>query len=191
MDEKLLQELLDREAIRDNLMRYSRAVDRHDAAAMEAVYWPDAYDYHLLFEGAPAKIVEASMSFTRGMPTQHFLGQMLVETTGPGRAFSETYYQAYHNMPGASEADDRRDLTLLGRYLDTHEKREGEWRIVRRIIAVDAYHDQPGSQDWAAGIVAGIRPRGGHKPHDPLYAEHPLIVYGAVGATSRKTGEAI
>lgn len=174
MDEAVLTRLLDREAIRDNLMRYSRAVDRHDAAAMEAVYWPDAYDYHLLFEGSPAAVVAASMDFTTGMPTQHFLGQMLVELTGSGTAFSESYYQAYHNMPD-SEGGPRRDLTLLGRYLDHHEKRGGEWRIARRVIAVDAYHDQPGTQDWAAGVLAGISTRGAHKPDDVLYREHPVL----------------
>lgn len=186
MDDAALQALLDREAIRDNLMRYSRAVDRHDAAGMEAVYWPDAFDYHLLYEGTPAEIVQESMNFTVGMPTQHFLGQMLVELTGAGSAFSETYYQAYHNMPGETEQGPRRDLTLLGRYLDTHEKREGEWRIVRRIVAVDAYHDQPGTQDWAAGILAGVRSKGGHKPHDPLYEEHPLL--SGAGGEASSTG---
>lgn len=174
MDEDALQRLLDKDAIRDTLMRYSRAVDRHDAVGMEAVYWPDGYDYHLLFEGPPAAVVQASMDFTIGMPTQHFLGQMLVELTGPAKAFSETYYQAYHDMP-ATSGGARRDLTLLGRYLDVHEKRDGEWRILRRVIAVDAYHDQPGTQDWAAGILAGISTRGGHKPDDVLYREHPLL----------------
>jgi len=170
-----LNDLLDREAIRDNLMRYSRAVDRHDPVAMESVYWPDAYDYHLLFEGTPAKVVEESMAFTLGMPTQHFLGQMLVELTGERHAFSETYYQAYHNMPGVDEDGARHDLTLLGRYLDQHEKRNGQWKIARRTITVDAYHDHPGTQDWAAGVLAGIRTRGGHRPEDPLYQEHPLL----------------
>lgn len=175
MDAKTLEDLLDREAIRDNLMRYSRAVDRHDAAAMADVYWPDAYDYHLLFEGGPAEVVKASMDFTVDMPTQHFLGQMLVELASADRAFSETYYQAYHNMPGPDGGSDRRDLTLLGRYLDSHEKRGGHWRIIRRVIAVDAYHDHPGSQDWVAGILAGIATRGGHKPDDALYREHPAL----------------
>ena len=167
-----LHGLLAREAIRDMLMRYSRAVDRHDEAAMRAVYWAGAYDYHLLFEGTAEEIVERSMAFTIGMPTQHFLGQMLVELTGDATAFSETYYQAYHSMPvDGSEA--RRDLTLLGRYLDHHEQRNGEWRIARRIVTVEAYHDRPGTQDWTGGLLAGITTRGGHKPHDPLYHEHP------------------
>lgn len=177
-EERLLHDLLDREAIRANLMRYSRAVDRHDPAAMEDVYWPDAYDYHVLFEGTPAKVVEDSMAFTLGMPTQHFLGQMLIEPTGDGKAFSETYYQAYHNMPGADGSAARRDLTLLGRYLDHHEKRDGQWKIARRVIAVDAYHDQPGTQDWVAGVLSGITTRGGHKPDDALYREHPFLVGG-------------
>jgi hypothetical protein len=39
-----LQTLLDRQAIHDVLMRYSRGLDRHDRKVLESVYWPDAVD---------------------------------------------------------------------------------------------------------------------------------------------------
>lgn len=41
-----LDELLDREAIRDCLARYCRGVDRLDRALLLSTYWPGAEDDH-------------------------------------------------------------------------------------------------------------------------------------------------
>lgn len=46
MNPDLLQQMLDREAIRDLVWRYCRAVDRRDFAALSALYHPDAIDEH-------------------------------------------------------------------------------------------------------------------------------------------------
>jgi hypothetical protein len=67
----------------------------------------------------------------------------------------------------------RRDLTLRGRYLDDFEKRGNEWRLKRRIIALDAWTDAPATSNWEAGAFAQIKTRGRPKPDDPLYALHP------------------
>ena len=42
----LLQELQSKEAIRDLVFRYCRAIDRKDYAALAALYHPDARDDH-------------------------------------------------------------------------------------------------------------------------------------------------
>lgn len=47
IDATVVQELLDREAIRDCLTRYAHAVDRGDEAMLRAVYWPGATDDQL------------------------------------------------------------------------------------------------------------------------------------------------
>jgi hypothetical protein len=48
-----LQTLLDRQAIHDVLMRYSRGLDRHDRKVLESVYWPDAVDDHIRYPDDP------------------------------------------------------------------------------------------------------------------------------------------
>lgn len=172
IDAQALQGLLDKQAIEEVLMRYSRAIDRNDADLLRAVYWPEAYDDHLLYEGDIEGLVKYCMEFTAEMPTHHFLGNRIIELLGPDKAFTETYYQAYHNMP-VPDSDTRQDLTLLGRYLDDFEKRDGVWRIIRRVVVVDAYTQTAATSDWVAGILAGVKMRGAKKPNDPLQALHP------------------
>ena len=46
MSEQAILELLDREAIRDCLHRYSRGIDRRDFDLLKTVFWQDAIDEH-------------------------------------------------------------------------------------------------------------------------------------------------
>ena len=46
-----VQQLLDREQLRDVAMRYCRGVDRLDADCMKSAYWPEAIDEHGSFIG--------------------------------------------------------------------------------------------------------------------------------------------
>lgn len=153
-------------------MRYSRAIDRNNADLLRSVYWADAYDYHLLYEGDLEGLVEYCMEATNAMATHHFLGNRLIELSGPDKAFVETYYQAYHNLP-LPEGGGRQDLTLLGRYLDDFERRDGEWRIRQRICTVDGYSEAPATSDWVNGLLANVKTRGAKKPDDPLHKYHP------------------
>ncbi|CAN5392161.1 hypothetical protein BH10PSE12_BH10PSE12_13270 [soil metagenome] len=166
IDTASIQGLLDKQAIEEILMRYSRAIDRNDPDLLRLVYWPDAYDDHLLYEGDVDGLVSFCMEFTALMPTHHFLGNRLIELLDDAAAFSETYYQAYHNMPAEGG---RQDVTLLGRYLDDFVKRDGEWRIQRRIVVVDGYTQVAATSDWDNGLLAGVRMRGRGRPEDPLY----------------------
>ena len=45
------QQLADREAIRECVLRYSRGVDRLDVEQMKSAYWPEATDDHGRFVG--------------------------------------------------------------------------------------------------------------------------------------------
>lgn len=49
--ERKLEELSDREAIRNIIHRYCRAADRCDLEAFKACYWPDGHDDHGFFGG--------------------------------------------------------------------------------------------------------------------------------------------
>ena len=172
IDPRALAELLDRQAITEVLMRYARSIDRKDPELLASLYWPEATDDHLLYEGDIPGLVKFCMEFTVDMPTQHFLGNILIEFADGANAYTETYYQAYHNMP--LENGGREDLTLLGRYLDHFQKRDGQWKMLRRTVVADAYTRVPATSEWQTGIFAGIHARGGAKPQDPLYRLNPL-----------------
>lgn len=162
-----VQALLDREAIRDCLARYARAIDRRDFALMRNAYWQDAMDEH----GAVSRPVDAYIEWVSKLTeswvrTMHVLGQTLIQIEG-AKAVSETYFSAFHLRP--NEKGKLHEEFIAGRYLDVLEKREDEWRIYRRTVAYEffktseePFHPEPGP--------AGRRRMGAHKPDDPIYA---------------------
>jgi len=161
-----LQTLLDRQAIHDVLMRYSRGLDRHDRKVLESVYWPDAVDDHITYRGDPKGFIEYSWEFTKDMRTSHMLLNNLIEFESALRARSETYYIGYHDMPGPLG---REDFFMGGRYLDLMEKRSEQWRIKKRVLTCDWYSRSPSSAAWGTGILAALKTRGERYPDDPLY----------------------
>jgi hypothetical protein len=178
IDPNEIRALLDKQAITEVLSYYSRGIDRKDPQLLvDKVYWPDATDDHILYKGDIPGLLEFNAKFTVGMPTMHFLGNVLIDLLSATCAFSETYYIAFHDMPSDKPGGKvRMDLTLGGRYLDRLEKRGKDWRIIERTVAVDWYTQQPGTADWDTGLLANLRTRGRAKPHDPLYRLHPAGV---------------
>ncbi|MFA5630206.1 MAG: nuclear transport factor 2 family protein [Porticoccaceae bacterium] len=174
IDTKAMQALLDKQAITEVLMRYSRSIDRKDPQLLSSLYWPEATDDHLIYDGDIPGLVDFCMEFTVGMATHHFLGNVLIEVADDSNAYSETYYQAYHNMD--AEGGGKEDFTLLGRYLDHFQKRNGEWKMLQRTVAVDAYTKVPATSHWESGILAEVKTRGAPRPQDPLYRLNPLAL---------------
>lgn len=68
MDHEEIAELLDREAIRDCLYRYCRAVDRADEAALRSSYWPDAHDSHGVYSGSAEGFIELALGVFKTKP---------------------------------------------------------------------------------------------------------------------------
>ena len=101
---KIMEELADREAIRECLYRYSRGVDRLDADMLRSAYWPDAVDNHLSFTGnadsskrkwgdkdKPAdKIIPASSG--QFSAARNSDGTLKAYRRRPEKWFSKTYY---------------------------------------------------------------------------------------------------
>ena len=172
IDERI-QSLLDKQTITETLMVYSRAIDRKDSELLRSIYWPDAYDDHLLYQGDVEGLVEYCFSFAdENVATQHLIGNVLVEIENAENAHSEAYYQAFHDLPTAD--GQRENLILGGRYLDHFQKRNEQWKILRRTLTVDWYQQIPSSADWANGLLANIKTRGASKPNDPLYDLNPM-----------------
>jgi hypothetical protein len=163
---KVLAEIADREAIRDCLLRYSRAVDRRDEKLLHTVYWPGAIDDHLIFKGTAAEFIPWAMELLSGMDqTMHALTNILIDIELPF-ARVETYWVAYHKR---DDVDGRSmDNTMGGRYLDRMEKRNDEWRISDRVIVIDWMTEYPESGDWATRLP-GVKFRTNIRPEDPSY----------------------
>jgi hypothetical protein len=163
-----LSELADREAIRDCLHRYCRGVDRCDEEALRSAYWEDALDDHSLFAGQREALIAWILPLLRARETtQHKVTNALIRLHGP-RADVETYFEGYHVLRNG----DALTANLQGgRYLDTFERRGGEWRILRRKVVVDWFREFADAGDWTRGPQqqAQIRP-GGRWPDDDSYA---------------------
>lgn len=161
-----LEELLDRESIRDCLMRYCRGIDRMDRELLESVYWPDALDDHGNFKGTAADFLDLALDKVAKMDaTAFFIGNILIELQG-AVAHVETYFNVYHRQ--VREDGSRYDLNTSGRYIDRFEKRGGEWRVADRLVKHDWFREYEDSGDWDAG-VHGIKYGISRKPNDPVY----------------------
>lgn len=146
---EIKDELADREAIRDTLMRYCRASDRVDEDMLRSVYWPDAHDDHMEFSGNTGEFVAYCVPILTAMRfNMHKLGNVLIVIDG-NRAEVESYFQGYHSVPDESGA--RRDVFAGGRYLDLFEKRDDEWRILKRFVTVEWFRECSDTGDWEAG----------------------------------------
>ena len=145
-----VEELVDREKIRDCLARLSRGEDRRDAALIKGCYWPGALDDHGVFVGTAEEFLAWVVPGMSAVPvTLHTLGQSLIQLHGE-RAAVETHVTAYHriNMNGPE-----RDIVIGGRYLDRMEKRNREWRIAHRTMLYDWLSDFGESAEWSKGLL--------------------------------------
>lgn len=153
----LLQELLDREQIRDLLARYPMAYDDHDWAAWEEL-WTD--DLVWLVEGQPIEGLDAVREFMQGCQppdyrAKHLCGAPVIEIAEDGanaRARTDVVWIAanYEN-------------TIVARYVDTLVKRDGRWRISRREEVVVPF--RPGSPPMSDAALALSGPT--MRPPDP------------------------
>ena len=128
-----LQELMDREAIRDCVLRYARGLDRHDLEIYESAYHPDAIDHHGPFLGRRDEFCRWGLDLLASEwdAHSHFNTNVRIEIDGDV-AHSETYC------------------------LFCQRRRDGEWRIAARKELVDwtAYaqtEDFGGTEDYPKG----------------------------------------
>lgn len=136
-----LQELLDRKACEDVLLRYGRTLDWLDEAGQAKCFWPDAQIDYGFYAGDAKGWLPVVMEAEASSATRwHVCSGILVEVTG-SRAKSECYGLTM----AAAEGEQKKKVATLfgGRYLDEFEKREGEWRISRRRYIADWAHQFP------------------------------------------------
>ena len=163
-----LQDLLDREAIRDCLHRYCRGIDRRDESCLRSVYWPDGTDRHGPYQGSASGFVEWALDKLQGAPRGvHMLSNILIDLRGDV-AGVESYFHAL--QADKDEQGQPRESMLVGRYVDRFEKRRGEWRIAQRTVVYDWIRQQPMSGESDAQRFGVRQPNGAQQPQDPLYA---------------------
>ncbi|MEE4193512.1 MAG: nuclear transport factor 2 family protein [Halieaceae bacterium] len=165
-----LEELLDKQAIEEVAMRYSRTLDWLDAEGQGSCYWPDAEINYGFYEGDGAGWVPVVMEVELGTQRRwHLCGGLLIAVDGP-RASSECY--GFTVSCSENEAGEKVDSLFGGRYMDEWEKRDGEWRILKRQYILDFAYQLPNGLDELArsGLNLPILQiqQAGHPAYRPL-----------------------
>ena len=166
----MVQELYDREQIRQLMYRYARGVDRGDFELLKSAFLPEGTDKHGHFDGPAADFARGVVD--RGDAAQlvgnHHITNMIIEIDGD-RAFVETYFLALH--PHLDNPGEVQMGVLSGRYIDLLERRDGSWGILRRQVISDFTRADVFGPPWLrttpeyGGFLKGLRGQG-----DPSYA---------------------
>jgi hypothetical protein len=164
-----LQSLLDREAIREALMRYCRGIDRADEECLRSAYWPDASDCHGAYQGKVQGFIDQALPrLRRGGLRSHVIGNILIELHGPQAAVESSFIALQAPMTSSGV---HTETFLCGRYADRFEQRSGEWRIAERTVIYDWIEERSRPELNDAGTLFGPRqPVGTTMPKDAIYS---------------------
>lgn len=141
-----IQELLDKQAIQELVARYSRTLDWLDDAGQASCYWPDAHIDYGFFKGSAAEFVPVVMQVERSTGRRwHMLSSLAIKLTSATTAEGECYGIAVGLRREGEEP--YKGNMYGGRYLDSYEKRDGEWRISSRRYVMDWTLPMPDQPD--------------------------------------------
>ena len=143
--------IADRMAIQDAMYRWCRAIDRLDFDGIRDAFHPDGTDNHGIFSGGVDGLVEWIRERHKNIPfSMHSVSNILIEFAGPDLALVETYIRTVQRYPADATASLSQlsggqlgktefgvDLMTCSRYIDRFERRNGEWRILRRTLVQD------------------------------------------------------
>ena len=134
-----IQELIDREAIRDLVLCYSRAIDRKDIELLRDLYTEDATDSHGDSFDGPAdeycKFIAGSLPYMR-YSGHHACNHMISIEGDAGNG--EVYALCYHYLPDSANPGQWLEDFMCVRYIDNYRRcGDGKWRFSRRVVTYD------------------------------------------------------
>jgi len=155
-DTETAARLADRAAIIEVLARYCHAVDHLDWDELASVYHPDATDRHGAYQGSVAGFLEwVKPQFTgRFVATMHSIGNVLVTLDGE-RALSQCQVRADHLIKPELGGG---VFQFWGSYVDVFERRDGQWKILHRVVVRRFVNVLPGLADNGGGFTLAAGP---------------------------------
>lgn len=173
ISEAQLQEIIDKEAIRELSYLYSRGVDRKDAALLRDLYTEDATDTHGdSYDGSAegfVHFVEGSFDYMRY--SGHHMCNHLISVNGD-EGCGEVYGIAYHYLPDSNRPGEWVEDVMTVRYIDNYRRcADGKWRFSKRVVTYDMLMQRPFS--GRGGLLGSLVP-------DPSYelCREPLFQRG-------------
>lgn len=187
--EARLRLALDRQDIEHVLKLYCRAIDRCDIDLLKSIYHPDGTDDHGSFSGNAMDFADFIIPALREgiVDGVHTVTHCTIEVEGDF-ATSESYYWAYQRAHGGEAAvtaffgpdytarckadgsiDQYHDYYCGGRYIDLFERRDGQWKVLRRKITNEWNDIRPSTRITDQGSVALFNLPGARDRSDPVY----------------------
>lgn len=156
MTDVALQRLIAKEEIRERMLIYARAVDRRDWALMRQTFHPDADIRHAEYVGDVDGLVRLITARQANVTiTLHLFTNCLVEFAGPDdampdRALAETYLLAHQWLDqagararGVAMEQSGLEIESWGRYVDVFSRRDGAWRVQKRVTVFESQSLRP------------------------------------------------
>jgi hypothetical protein len=159
IDEAQIQALIDKDAIRDVINGYARGIDRGDLDLRRKAYHPDATQDFGKNTGSGS--IEDHLAAGSTMHeyvgiSHHHIANILIELDGDFATAESYVIDTLTQKMDASRLAEGQQVVhqLFARYLDRLEKRNGEWRIIRRVVVKDL-RDVRTSVDFNDGYRPG------------------------------------
>ncbi len=162
-----LQQLLDKEAIRELVYQYAEGIDRRDGDLLATLFTPDCMLHYAADYDEPASTLIDNWRPDKPSPflvTHHHVGNIRVTFPGNGEARSITYLHAVHKAKRDGQIVDE---MIRSRYLDRLVKFQGRWRFAERWIVYDWSRVAPSDQTNWWDQPGGAALEGGHGNADP------------------------
>lgn len=142
---KSLQQLIDREAIRDLVLCYSRAIDRKDVELLKDLYTEDATDTHGdSFDGSAedyCRFIAGSLPYMTY--SGHHVCNHMISVDGD-TGCGEVYALAFHVIPAQDGSGGQEEDFMAVRYIDNYRRcADGQWRFAKRVVTYDMQTRRP------------------------------------------------
>ncbi|HEX7751495.1 MAG TPA: nuclear transport factor 2 family protein [Novosphingobium sp.] len=131
-----IQALIDKDAIRDLIHAYCRAVDRLDVALGHSVWHADGYaDYGAGYYRGPGRgVIDTICEHHLGLLSHaHRVTNILIALDGDD-AGSESYVAATLRLEREGKPH---EIAVHARYLDRWQRRAGRWGLLHRVVVFD------------------------------------------------------
>lgn len=151
----MLRQLLDKDAIRELVLLYSRAIDRQDLELLRDLYTEDATDSHGDSYDGPAKgyCDFIARAFPHMPYSGHHICNHLIGVDGDA-GNGEVYALAWHVIPDG--AGGQTEDFMAVRYIDNYRRgSDGKWRFGKRVVTYDLKIRRPFSGGGLMGQGAG------------------------------------
>lgn len=162
----LLQQLEDKQALRELNALYARAADRADSQLLAGLWAEGAQVQNGAFSGPASEFVDTAAHPAGLERSFHSISNEFFEIDG-ATARGEVYVITVSTW---NKDGGKTDTLIGGRYLDEYRKVGSDWKFARRTFVHEWNMSFPTTTVWDEGLFGMIKLRGSRGKDDPIYS---------------------